>query len=73
MFVDVSSLVRYKVLKGASGEVASSFSNVTGITSSTKKLINYPRSEALSHGIFHVEKMPTVKVDKANLMSRSVQ
>lgn len=73
MFVDMSSLVRYKVLKGASGEVASSFSNVTGITSSTKKLINYPRSEALSHVIFHVEKMPTVKVDKANLMSRSVQ
>ena len=72
MFVDMSSLVRYKVLKGASGEVASSISNVTGITSSTKK-INYPRSEALSHGIFHVEKMPTVKVDKANLMSRSVQ
>ena len=40
-----------------SGEVASSFVNVTRITASTKKLINYPQLYALSHGIFHVEKM----------------
>ena len=67
MFVDVRRLVRYKVLTDASGEVASSFANVTGITISTKKLINYPRSEALSHKIT-LKKCPTLKVEKANLM-----
>ena len=66
-------LVRYKVLTDASGEVASSFANVTGITTSTKKLINYPRSEALGRGIVHVERMPNFKNEKANLVSRSVQ
>ena len=65
MFVDVRRLVRYKVLTDTSGEVASSFANVTGITISTKKLINYPRSEALSHKIFHVEKMPNFKSGKS--------
>ena len=45
MFVDMSRLVRYKVLTDAGEEVASSFANVTGITTSTKKLINYPGSD----------------------------
>ena len=42
MFVDMRRLVRYKVHTDASGEVAGSSANVTGITTSTKKLINYP-------------------------------
>ena len=37
MFVDMRSLVRNKVLTDASGKVASSVANVTGITASTKK------------------------------------
>ena len=65
MFVDMKRLVPYNVLADASGEVASSFANVTGITTSTKKLINYPRSETLSHKIFHVQKMPNFKSGKS--------
>ena len=64
MFVDMRRLVRYKVLTDEGGEVASSFASVTGIITSTKKLINYPRSEDLSHGIFHVQKMPNFKNGK---------
>ena len=63
MFVEMRHLVRYKVLTDASGEVASSFANVTGIT--TGKLINYPRSEAFSHGIFYVEKRPNFNSEKS--------
>ena len=58
-------LVRYKVLTDAGEEVGSSFANVTGITTSAKKRINYPRSEALSDGIFHVEKLPNFKSGKS--------
>ena len=46
MFVDMRSLVRDKVLMDASGEVASSIANVTGITASTKKQ-KFPAIEGL--------------------------